>query len=150
MRIREILSYQSPEEAQQAGEHIEVVITVPFLEEKFVLCRNRWRAWEFPGGGVEWRESIVEAAERELVEETGAEVSSLEFVSVLWLERGLYRSFKAALFYAEVTELKDHFDYYEVQEVRIFDSLPENRKMSYECEAEIFRLAHAARLKAAS
>ena len=147
MKIREVLPYLSPEEAQQAGEYIEAVIIVPFLADKIVLCSNRWRGWEFPGGRVEWREHPLSAAKRELSEETGAELSRLEFVQVLWLERGVYRSFKAALYYAEVSHLNAHYDYYEIEEVGVFDELPAKRYLSFECEDEIYRLALEARQK---
>ena len=141
MQIKQVLPYLSPEEAQKAGEYIEAVIIVPFLEDKIVLCDNRWRGWEFPGGGVEWRESVPNAARRELIEETGAEFSRLEFVQVVWLERNIYRSLKAALYYAEVTRLNKHSDYYEIVEVRPFDKLPDKRLLSYECEDELYQLA---------
>ncbi len=147
MKIRQVLSYRSLEEAQKAGESIEVVIIVPFLADKIVLCNNRWRGWEFPGGGVEWREPVLSAAGRELKEETGAEFSRLEFVQILWLERGLYRSFRAALYYAEVSVLKAHHDYYEIEEVGVFEALPAVRFLSFECEDDIYQLALQARLK---
>jgi len=149
MKIKKVLPYASPEEAQQAGEHIQAVIIVPFLGDKIVLCRNRWRGWEFPGGGVEWGESVYSAAGRELVEETGAEFTSLEFVQVLWLERNIYRSLKIALFYAEVIHLNSHHDFYEIMEVKLFQDLPSPRLLSYECEGEIYQIALDAYRKAA-
>jgi nucleoside triphosphatase YtkD len=145
MRLREVLPYKSVEEAQHAGIYIEAAIIVPFMGDKMVMCDNRWRGWEFPGGGVEWGESVLHAARRELKEETGAEFSEINFVSVIWLERGAWRSFKAALYYAEVTALRNYFDYYEIDEVRVFDTLPEQRYMSFACEAEIYQLALNAR-----
>ncbi len=147
MRIREVMAYSSPEEAQQAGVTIEAAIVVPFIGDKIVLCYNRWRSWEFPGGTVEWREPVLTAAERELREESGAEFSKLEFVQILWLERGVYRSFKAALYYAEVSHLSPHFDYHEIEEVAVFDKLPPISSMSFACEAEIYQLALDARLR---
>ncbi len=145
MKLREVLPYESIEAAQHAGVSIDVAIIVPFLGDKLVLCNNRWRSWEFPGGGVEWRENVRSAAQRELVEETGADFSSLEFVNVIWLERGVYRSFKAALYYAEVDRLTTHHDYHEIEEVRIFDELPPRSQLSFECEDEIYELALQAR-----
>ena len=94
MKLREVLPYSSVEEAQQAGIKIEAAIIIPFLGEKIVLCSNRWRGWEFPGGGIEWGEAVHRAAVRELREETGAESSELIFVKVIWLERGPWRSFR--------------------------------------------------------
>jgi nucleoside triphosphatase YtkD len=145
MRLREVLPYKTVEEAQAAGIYIEAAIIVPFMGDKMVMCDNRWRGWEFPGGGVEWGETVLHAARRELREETGAEFSDLEFVNVIWLERGTWRSFKAALYFAEVSALRHSFDYYEIDEVRVFDSLPEQRYMSFACEGELYQLALAAR-----
>jgi len=145
VKLREVLAYATPEEALQAGIIIEAAIIVPFFGDKIVLCNNRWRGWEFPGGNIEWREPVEVAARRELQEETGAEFSKLEFVSIIWLERGSYRSFKAALYYAEVTTLKPHYDYHEIEEVAVFAELPPKAVMSFACEDEIYQLALDAR-----
>jgi 8-oxo-dGTP diphosphatase len=145
VKLREVLPYDTLEEAEQAGIKIEVAIIVPFFGEKIVLCSNRWRGWEFPGGGVEWQEPVLSAARRELIEETGAEVSKLEFVGVIWLERSLWRSFKAALYYAEVTDLKQHYDYHEIEDVAVFETLPDKHLWSFPCEDKIYQLALDAR-----
>lgn len=146
MRLREVLPYASVEEAQKDGVSIEAAIIVPFFGEKIVLCDNRWRGWEFPGGGIEWRESVLSGAQRELKEETGADYSRFEFVRVIWLERGPWRSFKAALYYAEVTKLSYHYDYHEIAGVEVFDELPAKHLLSFACEDEIYQLALDARI----
>lgn len=38
--------------------------------------------WSFPGGHLEWGETVFEAAEREVKEETGLEVEKMELISV--------------------------------------------------------------------
>ena len=48
---------------------------------KIVLVEQNGNSWSFPKGGVEERESLMEAARREIREETG--LTELELVGVL-------------------------------------------------------------------
>lgn len=53
------------------------IFLVVYKKEKakisYLLLKRKlhWVGWEFPKGGVEKRESLIEAARRELLEETG-------------------------------------------------------------------------------
>lgn len=62
---------------------------------KILLVRSPQRGWEMPGGQVEIGESLEAAAKREVLEESGIEVSDLVFCGVF---QALSRSVVNALF----------------------------------------------------
>lgn len=55
------------------------VLVICRYNGKWVLTRHNERGLEFPGGKVEAGESLQAAAKREVYEETGAHVNSLEW-----------------------------------------------------------------------
>lgn len=56
------------------------LITNP--EGRVLMTRHPVRGWEFPGGQVEEGESVLQALEREIMEETGITVSLGPLVAV--------------------------------------------------------------------
>lgn len=68
-------------------EQIVGVVVLPFLNaDRIVIVRVRKRReWEFPGGHVEEREELPEAARREAREEAGVELGELHLIGRKWL-----------------------------------------------------------------
>ena len=54
-----------------------------FLAKRGSLARNERNRWEFPGGGVEFGETIVHALKREIAEEYGFEIEVQELLGVV-------------------------------------------------------------------
>ena len=95
-------------------------------KDQWLFCRHRERStWEIPGGHREPGEGIVDAAWRELREETGALDARLQQISVYGVMRGEDVTY-GALFFADVTGLGPLRDDVEIGEVRLFDCLPDD------------------------
>ncbi len=65
------------------------VVIIPRNKMRFLMVRNKKRAWEFPGGRLLKGEGPLDAAKRELKEETGLE-------GTLWKEIGAHLGGMAA------------------------------------------------------
>ncbi|MCK5821105.1 MAG: NUDIX domain-containing protein [Bacteroidales bacterium] len=91
----------------------------------WVMVRHRNRStWELPAGHVEEGESVVEAANRELFEETGAIDYSLKKISSY---QGMHkgRIVYGMLFFANVKEFGP-LPESEIAEKKIFSAIPED------------------------
>jgi len=74
--------HMANEKAVEPGIYSPVVASsvVGGYEGKVLLVFNRKRqCWEFPSGGIEQGESLKECASRELYEESGQSVNTLDF-----------------------------------------------------------------------
>jgi mutator protein MutT len=54
-----------------------------FLAKRGSLARNERNRWEFPGGSVEFGETLVHALAREIAEEYGCEIEVQELLGVV-------------------------------------------------------------------
>jgi len=95
---------------------------------KWVFCKHKMRdTWEMPGGHREPGESIDEAAERELKEETGAVKFDLRPVCFYSVdnrdEPGGAVSF-GGLYFADIYEFGKIDS--EIERIALMDTLPEN------------------------
>lgn len=57
-------------------------------DKKWLMVRNKFRSWEFPGGHREEGETIFETAKREAFEEAGVDIKDLEYVGHYRLDSG--------------------------------------------------------------
>ena len=107
----QVLFYDEQGHFEREAGHVLVICR---YKGNWVLTRHSKRGLEFPGGKVEKGESIVQAALREVFEETGGEAGQL-------IPLGEYKvldptgSFIKAVFYAELTALIEKEDYLETK-----------------------------------
>jgi len=100
-------------------------VIVPQYQGKWVFVREKGKeTWELPGGTHEINETIIETAERELFEETGAKKFSLTPIGISSVNFDGRQSY-GLLFYSEVSEIGE-LPNSEIEEVKLFEDLPEN------------------------
>ena len=108
-----------------AAESPKYVVVLSSCEGKFLLSRHKQRTtWETQGGHIEPGETPLDAARRELYEESGA--AEFTIVPLFDYEAGDdLGSATGVVFLAHITKLEAIPDS-EMAEVHIFDTLPEN------------------------
>jgi 8-oxo-dGTP diphosphatase len=93
---------------------------------KWVFVRhNKRTTFEIPGGHIEKNESSFQAAERELMEETGAINFDLSCICTYSVEIINETGF-GRLYFADIYEIGEIPDTSEIGEVILSDTLPEN------------------------
>ena len=99
------------------------------FKNKWIYVKHKDRfTWEIPGGHREENESIMEAASRELFEETGAKKYKLTPVCIYVVERDEkveYTESFGQLYYAEIEEV-DRLPEFEIERIKLFSDMPKN------------------------
>jgi len=57
-------------------------------DKEWLMVRNKFRSWEFPGGHKENDETVYETAEREAFEEAGVDIKNMKYVGYYQLSCG--------------------------------------------------------------
>lgn len=94
-------------------------------EGRWLLTRHSDRGLEFPGGKVEQGEIAEEAAVREVAEETGGIIASLEYIGqykVIGKDKIIVKN----IYFAEIESLQPRDDYMETYGPVLLDELPDH------------------------
>ncbi|MGD6968798.1 RNA deprotection pyrophosphohydrolase [Rossellomorea vietnamensis] len=109
------------------------VLVIAIYKGEWLLTRHKIRGLEFPGGKVEERETLEEAAKRELYEETGGKATQLIRIGTYKVNQ--QKPFAKAIFFAEVNFLQDKGDYLETDGPQIWSgdlkSVKEDDRFSF-------------------
>ncbi|MDD4834249.1 MAG: NUDIX domain-containing protein [Lutispora sp.] len=101
------------------------VVVIAKYHGKWVLCKHKKRdTWETAGGHIELEESPLNAAKRELFEETGAVSFDIKPIFDYWAADETSEA-NGMVFYAEIGEL-DNLPESEMEKVKCFETLPSN------------------------
>lgn len=101
------------------------VISAKFDDKWIFVRHNKRSTWEIAGGHIEAGETSSEAAERELMEETGALKFDLECIATYSVTINGETGW-GSLYIAAVSEIGPIPDISEIAEMRLSDNLPEN------------------------
>lgn len=105
------------------------VVIIAKYRDKWILCKHKERnTWETAGGHIELGETPLDAAKRELFEETGAVSFDIKPVFDYWAKDEISRA-NGMVFYAEISEL-GNLPESEMEKIKCFEKLPSN--LTYE------------------
>jgi 8-oxo-dGTP diphosphatase len=117
---------------------------IAIYKGQWVFCKHKDRAtWESPGGHIDNGETPLEAAKRELFEETGAIDFNLKPLCDYWTNvkyNGEEVEGNGQVYLANILALTDIPNNSEIEKICLYDSFPDN--LTYpEYVKEIFPLA---------
>lgn len=101
------------------------VVIIAKFQGSWLLCKHKKRnTWETAGGHIESGETPIDAAKRELFEETGAVLYEIKPIFDYWAEDETSRG-NGMVFYADIKILGD-LPESEMEKVKCFEKLPDN------------------------
>lgn len=107
---------------------LKFAVIVSSYNGRWIYCKHKERdTWEIPGGHIESGEMPLEAAKRELREETGAVEFDLTPVCIYSVKRKDKNSESCALLcYAKIKKLGSLSEESEIEKIDFFDDEPKN------------------------
>jgi len=89
------------------------VLVLANIQEKWLLTKHPKRGLEFPGGKVEPNETLEQAAKRETLEETGAQIAHLEWFAEYMVHDE--KPFCKVVFRACLDSVETNFEQFETE-----------------------------------
>ena len=104
---------------------LKFAVIVSMYNNKWVLCKHKDRStYEWPGGHRENGEDIIQTAQRELYEETGAIDFDIQKICVYSVFDDINETY-GMLYFAKIKQFGELPDF-EMEHIKLFDDLPEN------------------------
>ena len=94
--------------------------------KEWLMVKNKFRAWEFPGGHREGNETVYETAHREAFEEAGVDIKNIVYVGHYRLPDGHTTSIVTA----EVEKFHEIPSDFETEERKFVSEFP--KKLSFD------------------
>ena len=89
-------------------------------DKEWLMVKNKFRSWEFPGGHREGSETLYETAQREAFEEAGVDIKNIVYVGFYRLPDG----HTTAIVTADVEKMHDIPTDFETEEREFVSKLP--------------------------
>ncbi|MFH5185314.1 NUDIX domain-containing protein [Paenibacillus sp. TAB 01] len=106
-------------------EEANCVLIFAFYQGKLVLVKHQCRGWELPGGSRKEGEAVIQTVIREMYEETGGELDSIEWIGQYLIFEQEQLVFVKNIYISKVSVLRDLPGGYETSEVMLLDTIPE-------------------------
>ncbi|MNI43083.1 putative 8-oxo-dGTP diphosphatase YtkD [compost metagenome] len=105
-------------------EEANCVLIFAFYQSKLVLVRHNCRGWELPGGTRVEGESIIQTVIREMYEEAGGELDSIESIGQYLIYEKTHLVFVKNIYISKVRILRELPSGFETNCVMLVDTIP--------------------------